>query len=61
MSRSSIDGSDCIAVDEGQTFGPEVLYSRGGVSPLRLEHGETLTAALVATFLVTYHSYKKTV
>ena len=27
----------------------------------RLEHGETLTAALVATFLITYDSYKKTV
>ena len=30
------------------------------MSPPRLEHEETLTAALVATFLVTYDSYKKT-
>ena len=29
------------------------------MSPPRLEHEETLTAALVATFLVTYDSYKK--
>ena len=41
--------------------GPEVLFSRGGVSPLRLEHEKTLTAALVGTFLVNYDSYKKTV
>ena len=38
-----------------------MLFSRGGVSPPILEHGETLTAALVATFLVNYDSYKKTV
>ena len=38
-----------------------MLFSRGGVSPPRLEHVETLTAALVATFLVTYDSYKNTV
>ena len=31
------------------------------MSPPRLEHGETLTAALVATVLVNYDSYKKTV
>ena len=41
-------------------FPIEVLFSRGGVSPPRLEHEETLTAALVATFLVNYDSYKKT-
>ena len=31
------------------------------MSPPTLEHEETLTAALVATFLVTYDSYKKNV
>ena len=61
MSRRSSSGGNDIAVDEGQRFGPEVLFSRGGVSPPRLKDGETLTAALVATFLVTYDSYKKTV
>ena len=38
-----------------------MFFSRGGLSPPRSEHGETLTAASVATFLVTYDSYKKTV
>ena len=61
MSRRLRNGGDGIVVDEGQSFGPEVRFSRGGVSPPRLEHGETLTAALIATFLVTYDSYKKTV
>ena len=50
MSRRSSGGGDGIAVDEGQSFGLELLFSRSGVS---------LTAALVATFLVTYGSYKK--
>ena len=59
--RSSGGGADIVVVDEGQSFGPEVLSSRGGVSPPRLEHGQTLTAALVATFLVTYDSYTETV
>ena len=49
MSRRSSGG---IAVDEGQGFGPEVLFRRGGISPPRLEPGETLIAALGATFLV---------
>ena len=31
------------------------------MSPPRLKHGETLAAALVATFLVTYDNYKSTV
>ena len=61
MSRRSSGGGDGIAMDEDQSFGPEVLFRRGGVSPPRLEHGETLTAASVVTFLVTYDSYKKTV
>ena len=61
MSRRPSSGGDGTAVDEGRSFGPEVLFSRGGVSPPRLEHGETLTAALVSTVLVTYDSYKKTV
>ena len=61
MSRRSSDGGNGIAGDEGQRYGPEVLFSRGGVSPPRLEHEETLTAALVATFLVNYDSYEKTV
>ena len=61
MSRRSSGGGNDIAGDEGQRYGPEVLFSRGGVSPPRLEHEETLTAALVATFLVDYDSYKKTV
>ena len=61
MSRRSNGGGDGPAVDEGQNFGPEVLFSRSGVSPPRLEHGETRTAALVATFLVTYGSYKRAV
>ena len=52
---------DGIAVDGGWSFGPEVLFNRGGVSPPRLEHGGTLTAASVATVLVTYDSYKKTI
>ena len=60
MSRRSSGGGDGIAADEGQSFGPEVLSSMGGVSP-RLEHRETVTAALVATYLVTYNIYKKTV
>ena len=51
-SRRSRSGGNDIAGDESQRYGPEVLFSRGGVSPPRLEHGETLTAALVATFLV---------
>ncbi|CAN0442656.1 unnamed protein product, partial [Ascophyllum nodosum] len=50
MSRRSSGGGNGIAGDEGQRYGPEVLFSRGGVSPPRLEHEETLTAALVATF-----------
>ena len=58
MSRRSFGCGNDIAVDEGQRFGPKALFSSGGVSPPRLEHGETLTAALVATFLVTYDSYK---
>ena len=61
MSRRSSGGGEGIAVDEGQSFGPEGLFSRDGVTPSRLEHGETMTSALVATFLVTYDSYKKTV
>ena len=61
MSRISSGGGDGIAKDEGQSFGPEVLFSRGGVSPPRLEHGETLTAALVVTFVVTYDSCKNSV
>ena len=61
MSRGSSGGGDGIAVDEGQSFGPEVLFSRGGVSPSRLECGETQTADLVATFLVTYDICFKTV
>ena len=61
MSRRSSGGGNDIAGDEGQRYGPEVLFSRGGVSLPRLEHEETLTAALVATFLVNYDSYKKTV
>ena len=36
-----------------------MVFSRGALSPPRLEHGEILTAALVTTFLVTYDSYKK--
>ena len=61
MSRRPSGGGDGIAVDAGQRFGREVLFSRGVLSPPRLGHEETLTAALVATFLVTYDSYKKTV
>ena len=61
MSRRPSGGGDGIAVDEGQRFGRDVLFSRSGVSPPRLEHEETLTSALVATFFVTYNSYKKTV
>ena len=61
MSRRSSGGGNDIAGDEGQRYGLEVLFSRGGVSHIRLEHEETLTAALVATFLVNYDSYKKTV
>ena len=60
MFRKSSGGGDVIAVDECQKFGPEELFSRGEMSPTRLEHGETLTAALVATFLVTCDSYKNT-
>ena len=61
MSRRSSGGSIYIAGDEGQRYGPEVFFSRGGVSPPRLKHEEALTAALVATFLVNYDRYKKTV
>ena len=61
MSRRSSGGGNDIAEDEGQRYGPEVLFSRGGVSPSMLEHEETLTAALVATFLVNYDIYKKIV
>ena len=50
MSRRLSGGGNYIAGDEGQRYGPEVLFNRGGVSPPRLEHEETLTAALVATF-----------
>ena len=39
MSRRSSGGGDGIAVDGGQSFGPEVLFSRCSVSPPRLEHG----------------------
>ena len=61
MSRRSSGGGNNIAGKKGQRYGPEVLFSRGGGSPPRLEHEETLTAALVATFLVNYDSGKKTV
>ena len=65
MSRRSSGGDDGIAVDEGQSFGPEGLFRKGGVSPPiiinMLEHGETLNTALVATFMVPYDSYKNTV
>ena len=61
MSRSLSGGGNDIAGDEGPRYGRKVLFSRGNVSPPRLEHEETLTAALVATFLVNYDSYKKTV
>ena len=61
MSRRSSGGSDGITVNEHRILGLEVHSSRGGVSPPRLEHGDTLTAALVATFLVAYDSYKHTV
>ena len=37
MPRRSSGGGDSIAADEGQSFGPEVLFSRGGVSRPRLE------------------------
>ena len=47
MSRRPSGGGDGIAVDEGQEFGRDVLFSRSGVSPPRLEHEETLTSALV--------------
>ena len=50
MSRRSSGGGDDIAMDEGQSSGAGVLFGRGGVSPPRLEHGETLTPALIATF-----------
>ena len=40
MSRRSSGGGNGIAGDEGQRYGPEVLFSRGGVSPPRLEHEE---------------------
>ena len=61
MSRRLSGGGNDIAGDEGQRYGPKVLFSRGGVSPPSLEHEETLTTALVATFSVNYDSYKKTV
>ena len=61
MFRRSKGGGNDIAGGEGQRYGSEVLFSRGGVSSPRLEHEETLTAALVATFLVNYDSHKKTV
>ena len=61
MSRRSSGGGNDIAGDEGQRYGPEVLFIRGGVFPPRLEHGETLAAALVATFLVNCDSYKNSV
>ena len=61
MCKRPSGGGDGIAVDAGQRFGREVLFGRGGVSPPRLDHEETLTAALVATFSVTYDSYKNTV
>ena len=61
ISKRSNGGGDGTAVDEGQSFGSEVISSRGGVSPPRLDRGETQTLALVATFLVTYDSYKRPV
>ena len=53
MFRRSSGGGNDIAGGEGQRFGP-----RGDVSPPKLEHGETLTVGLVATFLSNYDSYK---
>ena len=38
MSRISSVGGDGIAVDEGQSFGPEVFFIGEGVSPPRSEH-----------------------
>ena len=61
MSRRSSGGADGIAADEGQSFGPEVLSSMSGVSPSGLEHGETGTAALVVTYLVTHNSYNASI
>jgi hypothetical protein len=60
MSGILSGGGYDIAGNEGQRYGREALFSRGGVSPLRLEHEEVLTAAFVTTFLVNYDSYKKT-
>ena len=60
MSRRSSGGGNDIAGDERQRFGPEVLFSSGGVCLPRLEHRETLAAALVTTSLVNYDSYKNT-
>lgn len=51
MSRTSSDGGGAGAAKD-QRFGPEVLFSRGSVSPPRLEYREILTVALVETFLV---------
>ena len=59
MSRRSSGGGNDIAENEGQRYGPEVLFSRGGVSPSMLEHEETLTAALVAIFWSITTSTKK--
>ena len=36
MSRRSSGGGDGTAVDEGRSFGPEVFFSRGGVSTILL-------------------------
>ena len=51
MSRRSSDGDGGIAVDEGQNFGLEVLFSRGGVPPPRLELRENLTDVQIRTGL----------
>ena len=60
-SRRSSGSGNNIAGDEGQRYGPEVLFSRGGVSPPRLEHGETLDCCLSCDLFGQSRQLQKTV
>ena len=58
-SRSGSGGDN--ADEQGQPVGREVLFSRGGVKPPRLDQGQVLTTPMVAKVLVEFDSYRSKV
>ena len=58
-SRSGGGGDN--ADEKGQSVGRDVLFSRGGVKPPRLDQDQVLTTAMVTIFLVRFESYQSKV